>query len=248
MKLVTIWNLGTGAVGTVLFTGTSSTEPATPSQGPVDVKVGVKDNDFFLGQISNLSGIDVQLNLMVEWQGDFRGIHAHDLRAYEAIDVRMPLKFLNVIVNGSALIHGMGVIVRPESKEEEAILFANAGLIERLTDGRYYRFPTYDHTDINTATTTTLATPVAGRTIRVYKITVATDGAAAPTLAWTDSDGTSNPNAIGTLRFAGEGVFVYDFGDKGLECPNGADGLLRVTSNNTAVLDIDVISEDVLNQ
>ncbi len=64
-------------------------------------------------------------------------------------------------------------------------------------------------------------------------------------LRWTDSDGTSNPNAIGVINFTGEGTFVYDFGDNGLLIPNGIDGLLRAITSTTAVTDIDVISEDV---
>ncbi len=248
MKFVKLFNLGEGINGSETFTGTNARQPATNASGRADITVGVHDDDFFKGQITNLSGIDVRLSLFTTWKGTDHLIHSHDLRAYESIEIKMPLRMMNVIVNGTVILHGMGVIVRPETKEEEAILWASAGLIERLNDGRYYRFPTYDHTDIATATTTTLATPASGATIRVYKITVSVQAAARPVVEWTDANGTSNINILGTLNFAGEGTFVYDFGDKGLENPNGANGLLRLLSNNTAVLDIDVISEDVVNQ
>ena len=44
---------------------------------------------------------------------------------------------------------------------------------------------------------------------------------------------------------------MIDFGDKGIKCPNGNDGLLRVVTTNigaSPAVDIDVISTDTLDQ
>jgi len=240
--------MGNGISGSEIFTGTSNQMPAKPSQGKSDITVGIKEDDFFLGQVSNLSGIDVKLSLKSGWKGSDHMIHAHDLRAYESIDIRMPLRTLNVIVNGVVIIHGMGVVVRPETQQEEAVLWANSGLLERLHDGRYYSFKKYKHTEISSITTTTLVTPADGFAIRVYKITVSTIGKPEPRLQWTDQNGVSNINVIGKIMFSGKGTFVYDFGDKGLEIPNGINGLLRLVSDNTEDIEVDVIYSEVQYQ
>ena len=73
---------------------------------------------------------------------------------------------------------------------------------------------------------------------------LSTQGAARPILQWTDSDGTSNVNIIGGPNYAAEGSWIWDFADECLHCPNGVGCLLRCVSNNTAVLDLDVITRD----
>ena len=246
MKFLGFYNLG--ATGTESFTGTDAGVVATANNR----KITAPADAFFIGQFSNLSPIDIRLFLRSEYIGTASGLHVHDLRAYESIELRcIPLVSIGVALNGTALIHGMGILVVPESPEEKAVLLANAGILERLPSGRYYNFTIYDHADITTNTTTTIATPASGQRVRVYKIIIGTITAVRCELRWTDSDGTSNVRRIGQINFGGEGSFVIDLGDKGIECPNGNDGLLRVVTTNigaSPAVDVDVISTDVLDQ
>lgn len=248
MKFVGLYNLGGGATGTELFTGTDPNVLTNANSR----QISQRDDVFFIGQISNLSPVDVEIHLHTTFKGGSSGLHRHDLRAYESLEIRcIPLKELGVVLDGTALIHGMGVLVQPENETESAVLLANAGLVERLPDGRYYNFTTYDHTDIAAAETNTIATPSTDNALRVYKITISVQGANRVTLEWTDDDGTTDPNIIGTINFTAEGSFVYDFGDKGIPCPNGVNGvggLLRAITSTAAVTDIDVIYTNVQNQ
>lgn len=219
------------------FTGTDLVQEAG------FVEVGETGNDFFVGQIENVSDATCQIELV-----GYGGLQQRfRLRPNESIRIQgSPLSRVRVFVNGTVTLRGTGVIIRADTVEQAEKLLVQANLIERAAStASVFVFPTYDHTDIAAAATTTLATPAAGLQIRVYKITVATQAANRIELRWTDSDGTSNPNTIGFVNFTGEGTFVYDFGDNGLLIPNGVDGLLRAITSTTAVTDIDVISEDV---
>ena len=223
--------------GIKTYTGTSEIQSIDP------VRICKDEDHFFVGQIENLSSVAGILILR-----GFGGLEQKfRLRGKESVRIRgCPIRELDMAVNGTIQLRGVGNVLLATSEEDRRELLLNSNIIERnATETGSLTFPTYDHTDISTATTTTLATPASDKIIRVYKITVAVQGASRPILRWTDSDGTSNPNIIGQANFTGEGSFVYDFGDEGLLCPNGIDGLLRLVSNNTAVLDIDVISEDV---
>ncbi len=205
--------------------------------------IGDTSNDFFVGQIENVSDVSAQIELV-----GFGGLSQRfRLRPNEAIRVQgSPLSQVRVFVNGTVTLRVTGTIITADTIEEANMLLTQANIIERAAStASVFSFPTYDHTDIAAATTTTIATPAAGLSIRVYKITVSVQGANRVELRWTDSDGTSNPNAIGVINFTAEGTFVYDFGDNGILIPNGIDGLLRAITSQAAVADIDVISEDV---
>jgi len=155
-----------------------------------------------------------------------------------------PMTSLRVAVNGTVRIKGIGFIVDEESKSDFNMLLT-AETMQVLNDiGRNMTYSNYTHTDINTATTTTIDVPTTGFTLRIFKVMCSTQGAARPIIQWTDSDGTTSPNIIGGPNYGSEGSWIWDFGDRGLHCPNGVGGLLRLVSNNTAVLDVDVISRD----
>lgn len=234
-----VWQIS-GQSGTEEFTGTSSVAllPANTR------KIVDYENQYFFGQISNLSNVDVRLSLKTLGLGS--NIHSHDLRAKESINIKcLPIQELGIIINGSVLVHGMGVIVEIDNSEDLARLISGGiGLFEELHDYRHYTFPLTDHTDIAAAQTTTLITPTTGKSIRVYKITVAVAAANNVTLRFTNA-AAGSADIIGTLIFASSGVFVYDFGDRGWENPNGEDGLLQAITSTAGDTDIDVIYEEV---
>ncbi len=236
MFISAMFTFGTDT-GQRTFTGTDLIQEAG------SVEVGELALDFFVGQIENVSDQTCQLELV-----GYRGLQQRfRLRPNEAVRVRgCPLSRVRVFVNGTVTLRGTGNVLRAENESDNTLLLLQSNIIERAAStASVFVFSTYDHTDIVTATTTTIATPGAGFSIRILKITVAVQGANRVELRWTDSDGTSNPNAIGVINFTGEGTFVYDFGDNGLLIPNGIDGLLRAITSSTSVTDIDVISEDV---
>ena len=146
--------------------------------------------------------------------------------------------------NGTVRIKGLGFIVDEQTPEDFAKLLANETIEVQNDLRRNNTYSNYSHTDITNATTTTAATPATGFTLRLYKAMLSSQGAARPVLEWTDSDGSSNANIIGGPSYGSEGSWIWDFGERGLHCPNGVGGLLRLISNNTAVLDLDVITRD----
>jgi len=196
---------------------------------------------FFSGSIINMTPQECRLQITTEGfqtviisVPEFGGIHFK----------KHPMTSIRVAVNGTVRIMGFGFIVDEQTAEDFAKLLANE-TIEVVSDvGRNNTYSNYAHTDISTATTTTITTPATGRTLRIYKVMCSSQGAARPIVQWTDSDGTSNVNIIGGPNYGSEGSWIWDFGDRGLHCPNGVGGLLRLVSNNTAVLDVDVISRD----
>lgn len=234
-----VGTLSFSSSGELSFTGTGLSQAATNSP----VQICDVEGMYFVGQIENVSAQECQIQL----NGFFSLSQRFRLRANESLRIRgWPLDFISVFVNGTVTLRGIGTILEAQNDEDTRLLLSTSNIIERAPSiGATFNFPTYEDTNITTATTTTVADPAANLTKRIYKLTVSCQSAARPVIQWTDSDGTSNVNILGTLNFAGEGSFVYDFGDDGLICPNGIDGLLRIVSNNTAVLDIDVVSEDV---
>jgi len=194
---------------------------------------------FFSGSIINMTPQECRLQITTE---GFQHVII-SIPEYGGIHFKKhPMTSIRVAVNGTVRIKGFGFIVDEETKQDFAMLLANE-TIEVVNDvGRNNTFSDYTHTDITTATTTTITTPSTGHTLRIYKAMLSTQGAARPVLQWTDSDGTSNVNIIGGPNYGAEGSWIWDFGDRGLHCPNGVGGLLRLVSNNTAVLDVDVIS------
>ena len=242
LRFVSAFELGE-INGTQTFTGTGLGTPAPDG----DIDVSDFNDEFFYGQIANIGNTDARITLV--FAGEGVGFVTHQLRRQEVMTIEgIPLRAFRVFVDGTTTIKAQGFILKAENASDFIAAIHEAKIRESFNDlgaAAGLTFPTYDHTDIAAATTTTLATPVAADIIRVYKITIGVQAAIDVTLRWTDSDGSSNPNDIGTLPFGGKGVFVYDFGDRGLLCPNGADGLLRAITSNAIDVDIDVISEDV---
>lgn len=245
-----MWQLGddnTGAStnpsGTVLINKNANGSILPVAQSNI-FQVTDNEKQFFFGQLANLSNIDGQVSIH-RW--DEAKVHQHDLRAKESITLNaFPISQLQYFApNGTWEAHGMGVIVECDNDQDVAELLLQTEMYENLVSGRVYNFPICTRTTITTATTTTIKTPATGFKTRVYKITVACDGADRVDIEWTDSDGTSNANFIGKIRFGAEGTFVYDFGDQGYECPNGLNGLMRAITSTTANCVIDVISQDV---
>ena len=194
---------------------------------------------FFSGSIINMTPQECRLQITTE---GFQHVII-SIPEYGGIHFKKhPMTSIRVAVNGTVRIKGFGFIVDEENKQDFAMLLANETIEVVNGVGRNNTFSDYTHTDITTATTTTITTPSTGHTLRIYKVMVSVQGAARPVLQWTDSDGTSNVNIIGGPNYGAEGSWIWDFGDSGLHCPNGVGGLLRLVSNNTAVLDVDVIS------
>ena len=168
------------------------------------------------------------------------------IRGFESIKfTKMPMSQLRVAVNGTIRLRGLGLITDPINDvdgHDRSMLNITSGLFLEPDVGRILIYNQKTHTDINTATTTTVLDPTAGRTGRLSKATISAQGACRLTLETTDADGSSNINILGIINFAGEGTFIYDFGDKGETITNGVNGLVRLISNNTAVVDIDLIS------
>jgi len=196
---------------------------------------------FFSGTIINMTPVEFRIQIMTE--GFENTIFS--IPEYGGVQFKKhPMTSVRIAVNGTARIKGIGFIVDEETKADFNALLVSETM-EVLNDiGRNKTYGNYAHTDISTATTTTTATPATGFTLRIYKVMCSTQGAARPIIQWTDSDGTSNVNIIGGPNYGSEGSWIWDFGDNGLHCPNGVGGLLRLVSNNTAVLDVDVISRD----
>ena len=223
-----------------LFTSTGTTLASEAATNPqVDVALGV--DQFFVGQIENLTSQECEIELR-----GARGIKQRfRLRGKESVRVQcFPLLQVGVFVNGTVVLRCIGEILQAENNDDVRACLLQMNIIERnATETGALTFPTYDHTDINTISTTTVATPATGFTIRVYKITISVQGANRVTVNW-DAAGVNS--IIGIINFTGEGSFVYDFGDEGLLSGSGIDGILEVTTTTTAITDIDVISEDVL--
>ena len=196
---------------------------------------------FFSGTLVNMTPQEFRLKITTEGFQDI----IFSVPEYGGIQLtKHPMTAVRIAVNGTCRIKGIGFIVDEETPEDFSKLLANENM-EVLNDvGRNTAYGNYTHTDITTATTTTVCSPATGYTVRIYKVMCSTQGAARPVLQWTDSDGTTNPNIIGGPNYGAEGSWIWDFGDRGLHCPNGVGGLLRLISNNTAVLDVDVISRD----
>ena len=196
---------------------------------------------FFSGTIINMTPQLFRLQIMTE--GFENTIFS--VPEYGGIQFKKhPMTSVRVAVNGTVRIKGVGFIVDEEHQADFDALLTNETMKVLNEIGRNLTYSDYTHTDINTATTTTITTPATGYTLRIYKAMCSSQGAARPVLQWTDSDGTTDPNIIGGPNYGAEGSWIWDFGDRGLHCPNGVGGLLRLVSNNTSVLDVDVISRD----
>jgi len=107
--------------------------------------------------------------------------------------------------------------------------------------GRRLIYDLSDHTDINSATTTTLINPTELFTIRARTISVEVAGACEIQLQWTNADGSGGDHIFRDLRFTSAGTYVVDLGDIGQHNPNGANGLLEAITNNAIVIDIDIM-------
>jgi len=196
---------------------------------------------FFSGTLINMTPQLFRIQIMTE--GFENTIFS--VPEYGGIQFKKhPMTSVRVAVNGTCRIKGIGFIVDEESQADFNALLVNETMEVLNEVGRNMTYSDYTHTDINTATTTTVATPSTGHTLRIYKAMCSTQGAARPIIQWTASDGTTDPNIIGGPNYGSEGSWIWDFGDRGLHCPNGVGGLLRLVSNNTAVLDVDVISRN----
>lgn len=243
MRQIAIWELA-GISGTEEFTGTSE---IIISQANMRNMADNTGNQYFFGQISNLSNIDCRLQLY--FSNNVGQMHTHDLRAKESFNIRgLPVTKMCVLVNGTVKVHGMGTIVEAETPSDHVLCIQNTTMEENLHYYRTYNFDQSAHTDIATATTTTLITPSdTDHEFRLYKLNITSDGATVVTIQATDSAG-ANPHILGTINFGGGGTYTYDFGDNGWSCPNGKAGLLRAISTNTANLDIDCIYVEASDQ
>ena len=235
---MSIWELE-GISGTEEFTGTDDvtiTQANTRNVGDDTL------NQYFMGQISNLSNIDCRIQLYFGTQGQ---MHTHDLRAKESFNINgLPLTRMAVVVNGTVKVHGMGVILEAETPQDHIMLLSESYMQENLAYYRTYSFSNCTHTDITTATTTTIATPTANTCLRPFKVVMRSAGANIITVQSTDSDGTSNANIIGSYEFTAGGTAEINWGANGWTIPNGNDGLLRAVTTQAVVVDIDVTYDE----
>lgn len=243
MKQIAIWELA-GISGTEDFSGTSEIIIDQTNMRNICDDTG---NQYFFGQISNLSNVDCRLQLY--FSNNIGQMHTHDLRAKESFNIRgLPVNKMCVLINGDVKVHGMGTIVEAETPSDHVLCIQNTKMEEDLHYYRTYNFNLSAHTDISTATTTTLITPSStDNEFRLYKLNVTADASTIVTIQTTDNAG-ANINILGTINFGGAGTYTYDFGDNGWACPNGKDGLLRAVSTNTANLDIDCIYVEASDQ
>ncbi len=237
MRQIAIWELE-GISGTEEFTGTSVTQITQTNMRNICDDSGTQ---YFFGQISNLSNIDCRLQLY--FANNIGQMHTHDLRAKESFDLKgLPVTKMCVLVDGTVKVHGMGAVVQAETPSDHILCMTESTMAEHLAYYRTYNFSKSAHTDISTATTTTLITPSSSHNeFRLYKLNITSAGSSVITIQTTDSDGTSNAHILGSVKFVGGGTYTFDFGDNGWACPNGKAGLLRAISTNTTDLDIDCI-------
>ena len=165
--------------------------------------------------------------------------------AYAGIKLtKMPMQKLRVAVNGTIRLIALGFIVDPVPNDDEtaiAMLNTNSGLFIESDAGRSYVYDTATHTDISTATTTTILDPTTGYTARVRSISIAVSDACTVIVKWADS-ASANDQIIRQLNFSGVGSYIIDLGDKGQHNPQGVDGLLELVSDGTETFDVDVLS------
>jgi len=202
------------------------------------VRACERETMYLTGVVINESDVEVFLR----FQG-FNGtvLHQHTLKPYAKLTVKnLSVEYLGFVSLSIAEVHVMLQKWEVASMEQIASL-PDVEFIDDQSDAPYRVFDQYTHTDIASATTTTIATPTTGQRLRVLQISVQSDAATIVTLQWTDSDGTSNVHIITKVQLTSAGTFIIPLGIDGLQCPNGTNGLLRAVSTNTANVDIDVI-------
>ena len=237
MQFLSLYNFKGG--GTDQITGiTNENMPSatdTISQNP---------NIFFNGQFSNLSRTLVHIRFEAFKSNGQTTLHKHDIRPYEAIDLRnIPLRAIHVFVspNVTAGFHGMGALTLIEDADERAVALTKCAIFETLHQSPDFDTDVYTSTTITTATDTIVMTPSADTSLGLYKVTVACAAANTVQLKWTNTAGTGGFQILGLLRFGAEGTFVYDFDTAMLRNPNGQNGQLMATTTTTASTQIDCI-------
>jgi hypothetical protein len=239
MQQIAIWELE-GISGTEEFSGTSDTQITQTNMRNICDDSG---SQYFFGQISNLSNVDCRLQLY--FSNNIGQMHTHDLRAKESFDLRgLPVTRMCVLINGTVKVHGMGTIVQAETPSDHVLCIQNTNMAEHLAYYRTYRFNHSTHTDISTATTTTICDPSDDKSARPFKIVMRSAGANIITLQTTDSDGTSNAQIIGSYEFTAGGTAEVNWGANGWEVPNGKDGLIRAVTTQAVDVDIDVTYDE----
>ena len=237
MQFLALYNFKGG--GTEQITGiTNANLPSATDT------IAQDQNIFFNGQFSNLSRTLVHVRLEAFKTNGQTTLHKHDIRPYEALDLRnIPLRAIHVYVtpNITAGFHGMGALTLIEDADERAVALTKCAIWETLHQAPAFDTDEYTKTTITTATTTTIMTPSTDTSLGLYKVTVACAGANTVELEWTNAAGTGGINVIGLLRFGAEGTFVYDFDTAMLRNPNGQNGLLRAITTTTASTQINCI-------
>ena len=198
---------------------------------------------FFSGQFTNLSR--VLMHVTLKGSGNSAtALHKHDLRAYESLNITMvPLGSIAVHVDTGITcgFHGMGVLWESEDEDEFAVMASQSNMIETLGGSPDFNTDNYTRVTTTTATTTDLVSSTAGSTdFALYKCTISSAGANVIDLIWTDSsDGTIK--YIASVRFSGEGTFIFDFDEGMLRNPSRQGGKLRAITSTTASTVFDVI-------
>lgn len=197
---------------------------------------------FFSGDFTNLS--DKIIHITLYGFSTSITIHKHDIRPYETIKCRMfPLKQIGVHVDSgeSIKIHGMGLLFQTTDPDEYAIMCSNAELIEAINIPIFSK-NIFNRVIKSAVSTSTLVTPASGKVIALYKVHIHSLGQQDSEIFFTDS-ANGNEKYIGKVSFgSGGGSYTFDFDQQGLQNPNGANGLLRVTTGYATQTSFYIIS------
>ena len=242
MKFMGLYNFK--GLGTEVITGNGDAN--RPSSKDV---VSNDPNTFFSGQITNLSRVLIQVSIHANGEGigSINGIHKHDLRPYESLNLIMiPIKEIDVIINSTNRIgfHGMGVLWRAEDEDEFAVMASKSSITETGSHSIPFNTDSYTRVTPTTATTSSIVTSGTDDDFALFKLIIQVDAAGIVDIFWTDA-GNSNIHFIGRFNFAGAGTFVMDF-PEWLRNPNRQGGKLRFTTLTAVNWTIDPIGHLVL--
>ena len=237
MKFVGLYNFK--GAGTEVITGNGNENIASSKD--------VVSNDpkiFFSGQITNLSRVLIAVSIHGNGDGigSINGLHKHDLRPYESLNLIMvPVKEIDVIIATTEKIgfHGMGVLWRAEDEDEYAIMASKSSITEGGSYNKVFDTDSYTRVSPTTATTDDIIASGVNNDFALYKLTITAAAAGIVDIFWTDADD-SGIVFIGRYNFAAAGTFVLDC-PEWMRNPNRQGGKLRYTTATAINWTIDVI-------
>lgn len=239
---------GTDPSGEMVLEATSNANVVPQSQM---IRTCENENQMLTGVVINES--DTTAMVLIYGFGG-RLMHNHQLKAYAKLEFKnLNAEYIGFVSSEVTELHVMIQKWQLTPQEAQAIFnnLPDVQFTDVQADTPYRVFDQYTHTNISSATTTTIAAPSdANHRLRVLQVSIAVISGTVPTgpiIEWTDADGTSDVKQIAQIFMNSLGTFIMPLGVDGLQCPNGAGGLLRCVSSNTASLKIDVIWQETVN-